>query len=166
MLTRVGVDCGAHLIGAVAVDQSAHAFDRRAVRRDLALEVHPHLSGSRQFASTEVERCSSRTPDAEQLHRGDAQSLLVVLGRRARRSCRNGPTDIEVMGAVRGEADERPLDEDRRDHRHIGQVRAAAVRVVEQHRVAGRKTFVAESLDRVRRRTAASRGGSAGTRRG
>ena len=108
---------------------------RRALRR----EVAPPLVGRAHVPEKHAEQILIAYPLTEELHRRDDQPFLKHLGRERERARRHA-ADVGVVGAARHEEARRlvgVVEEDGRDHRHVGEVGAALVRIVEHGHVAG-----------------------------
>ena len=120
---------------------------RSAARGEPGVEVpepffrHPHVR------EQDLHRRPVRVPALDELHRRDADPLLVDLRRRARHRAGDRAAHVRPVLAHRREEHPDAIVEDRIDQRNVVQVGAAEVRIVGDHDVARRK-IGAEPLQR------------------
>ena len=123
------------------MNRSAEARRRRAptaVAASWARRSPRRSSGARELLTISVKADSLRTPPSHEADRRDDESFLQQLTRDWHRAGRHA-ADVGVVGAGRDEPDQLLLDEDGRHRREVGQVRAAAERIVHREDVVGRE---------------------------
>ena len=131
-------------LDAEPLGERAQALGADAIGGELGAQVGAPLLG---LAHLHDELLDRRVVERA---RRDHDALLgqraAVGGHRAR----HAPADVGVMGAAGGEAEQRPLvgGEHGRDHGDVGQVRAAAERIVEDPRDAWRVALAEHRGDR------------------
>ena len=123
--------------------QRAQPLGADPLRGDLGVKVASALVRGPHVAQHERQRLLDEHARAIEPHRRDHEAFLDQLRGDGHRSGRD-PPDVRLVGPARHEAD-RPgapparalrLGEDGRDHRHVGQVRAAEIGVVQDRDVA------------------------------
>jgi hypothetical protein len=142
--------------GAIACRHRLDALRGLPARADHCLEVALPLAHAAHVGEDQVQRGVVGAPAIDDADRRDPDTLLEDLRRAAGQAPRAHAADVAPVRPHHGEDEElvRAADaggEERGDHRHVVQVRAAGVRVVVQEDVA-RVDVVAELLaDRAHR---------------
>ena len=118
-------------------DQLAHALLAEPARADLAADVAEHELRRAAVGGDDLLDLDAALAAAVIAHGGKMQAFVEGLARLARARAGHGAADIALVRDRAAEADQLALDEDRRDHRHVGRVRTAAlVGVIDQIGVA------------------------------
>ena len=107
-------------------DQLAHALLAEAAGADLTADVAEHELGRAAVGGDDLLDLDAALAAAVIAHGGQMQAFVEGLARLARARAGHRPADVALVRDRAAEADQLALDEDRRDHRHVGRVRAAA----------------------------------------
>ena len=108
-------------------DQLAHALFAETTGADLAADVAEHQFRRAAVGGDDVLDLDAALAAAVIAHGGKVQAFVEGLARLARAGAGHRAADVALVRDGAAEADQLALDEDRRDHRHIGRVRAAAL---------------------------------------
>ena len=121
---------------AMVLDQLDELARRDLARGELGAQVAEYLDGHANVLLDEGPQRVVPRPPAHQLEGGDAESLLVDLGRVGGVRARHPAAHVDLMGGGGGERDPIPTDEYRPEDEHVRQVHAAFEGVVHDEHVA------------------------------
>jgi hypothetical protein len=119
----------------VRLDQRQQARFPDALCGQLRFQVAQALVRRAAVGRDHGEQGLVALPGVDQLDRRKDDALLVQLGAQGQRARRHA-THVGVVRAAGDEKADLVAQENRRDHRHVGEVRPAVVGIVEQDHVA------------------------------
>ncbi len=121
----------------------------QAVGRELGADVALALARRAGVGEQDLEHVGHHRAAGREAHRRDHEPLLQQLARAGGHAARRHAAHVGVVGPGDGVGGDRPVEGQRRDHREVGQVGAAAVGVVHQPDLAGRGAALAGRVDRL-----------------
>src|SRR5438067_8478948 len=117
----------------------------------LGTQVAQNFGGDTHVGTQQVQEICVDVPIAAQPHHGNAQALLINLGRVPAIAARNATTHVRMVRDGYGEGHESFGIEYRLEYKEVWQVRAALVRIIEHERIARAKCPTEPSHQRLHR---------------
>ena len=131
------VDCRFDDVIAVAVDELCQALLADVQSCRLSLDVADPLAGYPDIRQDDRENLIVELARLEEADRGQAEPLLLDLGRPRRVAARNGAADVRPVPRVRKPSKQPPAIEERFHELHVHEVRAAEIGVIHGENIAG-----------------------------